>query len=75
MSAEKQTNTAVFDFLRELLNSSLIYTLAFHKNGKIRFTKLVFILPKELIYLSLPNKSYSDIPADGVKMRLPKQSD
>ena len=48
---------------------------AFHKNRKIRFTKLVSILPTELIYLYHPNKSFSDIPADGVKMRLPKQSD
>ena len=31
---QKKTNTAIFDFLRALLNSSLIYTLSFTKIEK-----------------------------------------
>ena len=74
-NVSRKKNTAVFDCLRESLKLKFDLHLAVHKNGKLRFKKQVFILPKELIYLYLPNKSYSDIPADGVKMRLPKQSD
>ena len=75
VSRKKKILPAVFDCLWESLKLKFDLHLAVHKNGKLRFKKQVFILPKELIYLYLPNKSHSDIPADGVKMRLPKQSD
>ena len=63
-----------------IVTFSLYIKDLFIKNRTIHSSKTLlsvvrFFINKSLIYLYLPNKSYSDIPADGVKMRLPKQSD